>query len=226
MPGDPRQVAQTQVHRHAGTMAKQFDPYDYVIRLDAHIDGIEPAISRTLELSRDLNFAQLHEVLQAAFGWTDSHLHQFIVGGIIIGAPEYIEDHDHGPRVIEATEFRLRDLRFPFGSDGKLHIIYQYDFGDDWNHHLVLTPTQPVEGVKYPRCIAGSRSCPPEDVGGSGGYADFLEAWSDPEHESHKSNRRWVGSKFDPERFDIEATNKAITKALRACKGGYRARMN
>jgi len=206
-------------------MAKHFDPYDYVIRLEAHIVGIEPAVSRTLELSRELNFAQLHEILQAAFGWTDNHLHQFILGGVVVGAPEYIEDHDYGPRVIEATEFRLRDLRFPFGHDARLEIVYQYDFGDDWNHHLLLTPVPPVEGVKYPRCTAGSRACPPEDVGGYSGYAEFLEAWSDPEDDSHKANRRWAGSKFDPERFDLEATNKAIAKALRACKGGYKARL-
>lgn len=80
-------IVDVRVLRHAGSMAKQFDPYDYVIRLEAHIVGIEPAVSRTLELSRELNFAQLHEVLQAAFGWTDSHLHQFVLGGVVVGAP-------------------------------------------------------------------------------------------------------------------------------------------
>lgn len=206
-------------------MAKHFDPYDYVIRLEAHIVGIEPTISRTLELSRDLNFAQLHEVLQATFGWTDSHLHQFNLGGLAVGAPEYIEDSFDCPKVLEATEIRLRDLSFPYGAEPTLEITYQYDFGDNWNHQLILRPAQPEEGVKYPRCMAGSRACPPEDVGGTSGYADFLEAWHDPDHEDHKINRRWAGRKFDPEHFDLEATNKAIIRALRVCKGGYRARL-
>jgi len=213
------------MRRHQCGMAKHFDPYDFIIRLEAWMLGIEPVISRTLELPRDLNFAQLHEVLQAAFGWTDSHLHQFIVGGLVVGAPEYLEEDSYGPRVIEATEVHLRDLRFPYGRDGQLEILYLYDFGDNWQHRLILTPTPRAEGFKYPRCIAGSRACPPEDVGGDIGYEAFLEAWLDPDHEEHAENRRWAGRKFDPERFDLEAANRAIARALRSSRGGYRARL-
>jgi len=205
-------------------MPKPYDPYAYVIRVDAHIVGIEPAVVRTLELPRDINFAQLHEVLQAAFGWTDSHLHQFHVGGLTIGAPEAIEDEVYGPRVFEATEVRLKDLTFPYESDPVLTITYQYDFGDNWQHRLVLHRAIIEDGAKYPRCIAGARACPPEDVGGYGGYGDFLESWLDPEHEDHQDIRRWAGKKFDPERFDIEATNKAIAKAMRLSRGDYRQR--
>jgi len=67
-------------------MPKSYDPYAYIIRLEASIVGIEPSITRTVELPSDLNFAQLHEVLQASFGWTDSHLHKFHVGGLTVGA--------------------------------------------------------------------------------------------------------------------------------------------
>lgn len=206
-------------------MTKRFAPYDVIICLEAQILGIEPIISRTLELPRDLNLAQLHEVLQAAFGWTDRHLHQFIVGGLVIGAPEYLEEDAYGPRVIEATEVHLRDLRFPYGPDAQLEILYQYDFGDNWQHRLILSEMPPAAGVKYPRCIAGSRSCPPEDVGGEIGYEQFLEAWRDPEHEEHADNRRWAGRKFDPERFDIDDANRAIARALRLSRGGYRGRL-
>lgn len=204
--------------RHAKT------PYAYIIRLEARILGVEPAITRTLELPSDLNFAQLHEVLQAAFGWTDSHLHQFHVGGLTIGAPEAIEDTPYGPRVFEATEVQLKDLTFPYEADPTLSITYQYDFGDDWRHELVLRRAGIEDDVKYPRCVAGQRACPPEDVGGYPGYADFLEAWLDSGHEEHKAMRRWAGTKFDPERFDLDKTNKAITKAMRACRGDYQQR--
>ncbi|MBA4081079.1 MAG: hypothetical protein C0496_07435, partial [Erythrobacter sp.] len=140
------------------------------------------------------------------------------------GAPEYLEEDAYGPRVIEATEVHLRDLRFPYGPDAQLEILYQYDFGDNWQHRLILSEVPPAEGVKYPRCIAGSRSCPPEDVGGDIGYEAFLEVWRDPDHEDHADNRRWAGRKFDPERFNLEATNRAIRRALRLSRGDYRAR--
>lgn len=205
-------------------MPKSYDPYAYIIRLEASIVGVEPTIMRTVELPSDLNFAQLHEVLQASFGWTDSHLHQFHVGGLTIGAPEVIEDPDYGPRVLEATEIQLKDLTFPYEADPSLTITYQYDFGDDWQHKLVLRRAEIEDGVKYPRCIAGKRAGPPEDVGGHPGYAEFLEAWLEPAHEEHKAMRRWAGKKFDPERCDLEAINKAIAKAIRACRGDYRQR--
>jgi hypothetical protein len=201
-----------------------FDPDSFVISAEVHIIDIEPRISRTLELPVKLNFAQLHEVLQAAFGWTDSHLHQFNVGGLTIGAPEFDEDGLSDHRTFEASEVRLQDLTFPYDEDPPLSILYEYDFGDNWRHLLILRRIPRQIGVDYPRCVAGSRSGPPEDVGGCSGYADFLEAWGDPEHEEHKENRRWVGRKFDPERFDLEATNKAIGRAMRAAKGGYRFR--
>jgi hypothetical protein len=68
--------------------------------------------------------------------------------------------------VIEATDVHLRDLRFPFGRDAQLEIPCQYDFGDNWQHRLILSEVPTAEGVKYPRCVAGLRACPPEDVDG------------------------------------------------------------
>lgn len=203
-------------------MYKHSDPV--IIRLDARIEGINPAIFRILELPRGLNFAELHEVLQAAFGWTDSHLHQFILSGLTVGAPEVLEDGFGDCRIFEATEVSLGHLRFPHGADPTLTIGYEYDFGDSWQHVLTLRLAPREDGIKYPRCIDGARACPPEDVGGRSGYADFLAAWLEPNHEDHKHNRHWAGRKYDPERFDLAKTNKAITSALRAAKGDYRAR--
>ena len=205
-------------------MASPFDPDAFIISTDVHILDIEPTISRSLELPVDLNFAQLHEVLQAAFGWTDSHLHQFNVGGLIIGAPEFDEDGLSEHQTFEATEVRLRDLVFPYDEDDSLTILYEYDFGDSWRHRIVMRRIPAQEGATYPRCIAGKRSRPPEDVGGPSGYFGFLEAWHDPLHDEHKAMRRWAGRKFDPEQFDLETTNKAIAKALRVARGGYRFR--
>jgi len=120
-------------------MLNPFDPDAFIIRADTHIKDIQPRIFRSLELPVSLNFAQLHEVLQAAFGWTDSHLHQFIVGGLTVGAPEFIGDFSPDFRTLEATEIRLQDLTFPYGEeDPTLTVSYTYDFGDNWCHDLVL----------------------------------------------------------------------------------------
>jgi|TARA_B100000614_G_scaffold79317_1_gene70800 hypothetical protein len=206
-------------------MFDSFDPDRFIVRAEAHILDIEPMISRTLELPITLNLAQLHEVLQAAFGWTDSHLHQFNIGGLIYGAPEFDEDGLSDSRTFEATEVRMIDLHFPYDPREKpLTILYEYDFGDNWRHLLRLERVAREQNAKYPRCIAGKRSGPPEDVGGTSGYADFLGAWLDPDHEEHKAMRRWVGRKFHPETCNLDDINKAIAKAMRASKGGYRFR--
>jgi hypothetical protein len=207
------------------TMLDPFDPDSLIVRAEVHILDIESRISRTLELPMTLNLAQLHEVLQAAFGWTDNHLHQFNIGGLVYGAPEFDEDGLSDSRTFEATEVRMSDFQFPYDPRGSsLTILYEYDFGDNWRHLLRLEQVAREEGAKYPRCIAAARSGPPEDVGGPSGYAGFLEAWLDPDHEDHKTMRLWAGRKFQPEACNLDTINKAIAKALRASKGDYRFR--
>lgn len=162
------------------------------MRAEAHIIGIEPRISRTFELPMALNLAQLHEVLQASFGWTGSHLHQFNIGGIIYGAPEFDDDGFTANRIFEATELRMVDFVFFYDPDEQpITILYEYDFGDNWRHLLRLERLPREAGVNYPRCIAAGRLGPPEDVGGRHGYAELLEAWRDP-----------------------------VTKSIRPCAGG------
>lgn len=208
-------------------MLDPFNPDSFIVRADAHILHIEPKITRTLELPMELNLAQLHEVIQAAFGWTDRHLHQFNIGGLVYGAPEFDEDGLSGYRTYEAAKVRLSDLQFPqFPNENTLTILYQYDFGDNWIHMLRLEQAPRKENTKYPRCIAATRSGPPEDSGGPWRYGDFVEAWSDRGHEEHQDIRRWAGRKFDPKFCDLDTINKAIDRAIRLSKGNYRFRQN
>ncbi|MGC1717342.1 MAG: plasmid pRiA4b ORF-3 family protein, partial [Isosphaeraceae bacterium] len=98
-----------------------------------------------------------------------------------------------------------------FTGKKKPRIVYEYDFGDSWQHEIALEKTQePDPKVKYPRCVEGARACPPEDVGGSWGYADFLEAMADPKHPEHREMKEWIGRKFDPEKFDLKAVNREL----------------
>lgn len=95
----------------------------------------------------------------------------------------------------------------------KRRFLYEYDFGDGWEHQIVVEKTiSPTAGEKYPRCIQGKGACPPEDVGGVWGYESFLEAIQNPNHEEHDSYLEWVGGKFDPEAFDLEETNQALRR--------------
>ena len=85
--------------------------------------------------------------------------------------------------------------------------------GDNWDHTIQLEKVLPAEaGVRYPRCVAGKRACPPEDCGGPWGYADFLNAIQNPGHENHADMVEWIGGSFDPEAFDPEAVNRRLAK--------------
>ena len=182
--------------------------------------GIEPPIWRRLHIPLDVTFARLHGVLQAAFGWKDAHLHEFIVGGLSVGNPAFNEDGWSSHRTLDAESLRLRDLRI--GYDVTLSFEYVYDFGDNWRHWICVNRSFASEG-KLPECVEGARNAPPEDAGGISGYEEFLDAWRDPEHPDHNRMRRWVGRAYDPESFNLEKINKAIRLASKGLLlGGYK----
>lgn len=184
-----------------------------IAQLKIVIEGIDPPIWRRLLVPRETVLGDLHHMIQAAFGWWDYHLHEFEIGGLRYGDPELLEDgsFEDDPRVFDETGVRLYDFVLdapPF--------LDRYDFGDDWHHYIEIEKLlMREEDRKYPACIDGARSRPPEDVGGVGGYAEFLEAFHDPEHEEHKDMVRWAGRGFHPDKFDLEKTNKDVRLAVR-----------
>ena len=183
---------------------------------------IDPPIWRSLLLPPAANLAELHHVVQAAFGWLDCHLHEFIIGGLAYGAPEMAREAvtEDDARMFEATGVRLRD--FDLYHVPGVRFLYHYDFGDSWLHLVEfeqLVDRDP--SLNYPTCIGGARHRPPEDVGGTAGYGEFLEAWHDPAHAEHRAMRKWAGRRFQPEKFDLEATDKAVKAAYRKARGDY-----
>lgn len=95
-------------------------------------------------------------------------------------------------------------------------MVYEYDFGDEWIHKVTLEKiAKPIEGAAVPSCIAGARSCPPEDCGGIWGYKEFLRAMDDPSHSEHEQMLEWIGGPFDPERFDAAEVNKRLAPRKR-----------
>ena len=179
-----------------------------MIRFKITLKGIRPPIWRRIEIPANYSFWDFHVAIQDAMGWTDSHLHAFSVrnlrGGIDqIGIPD--DDSFEGdPMFLPGWKFQVSDYLFRPGTRAK----YAYDFGDGWEHDLIVEAIGPREkGVTYPRCTAGKRRCPPEDCGGIYGYADLLEIIANPEHEEHASMMEWVGGPFNPNEFDPSAVH-------------------
>jgi Plasmid pRiA4b ORF-3-like protein len=187
------------------------------VQIHVVLDDIEPPVWRRLVVSLDTTLAELHHILQAAMGWTDSHLHDFQVGGLTYGDIELLsaERDDDDARVYDANEVRMRDFSREPGTSFK----YVYDYGDNWRHTVTLEKFLGVKPVpKTAACIEGARCCPPEDVGGTSGYFEFLRVLLVPdpdEIEEQRHLKRWSGGKFDPERFDLAKTDKAVRGALR-----------
>jgi hypothetical protein len=175
-----------------------------VLRLKVTLNDVEPKVMRRIEAPADITLDRLHLTLQAALGWTNSHLFEFRVGGVGWGLPS--PDWPDGP--LDARKVTLIDVLEGAGTK-TLH--YLYDYGDGWEHTIKVERRAPPEpGVDYPRLIDASGPCPPEDVGGPWGYADLIEALADPKHERHDEAREWFGDDFDPHDFDAEPLKSRV----------------
>ncbi len=175
-------------------------------QLKVTLKGSKPPIWRRLLVRSDTPLPTLSDVLLAAMGWLNYHLHQFVVDGEYIGVP----DEDDWTQVADEADLRLDQIAPGEGS----RFVFEYDFGDSWEHQVLVEKVVPLEpGGVYPRCLAGRRACPPEDVGGIYGYEGFLDALRDPSHPEHGEYLEWVGGEFDPEAFDLDAVNAAVRVA-------------
>jgi hypothetical protein len=174
-----------------------------VYQLKITLKDIKPPIwRRVLVPDRDLEL--LHFTIQEAMGWQDCHLHEFEIDG-----QRYTDAESASEMESEIdADFTLGQLI----AKEKTKFTYNYDFGDDWRHEIVVEKILPPgEGVAFPICVDGKRACPPEDCGGPWGYMEFAEAIHDPKHERHREFLEWRGE-FDPEAFDSDAVNKELRR--------------
>jgi hypothetical protein len=163
-----------------------------------------PPIWRRVQIESGVTLDRLHHALQVVMGWTNSHLHGFRLpqpgqrGARRRSLP--IESADE-----KAT--RLGDLlRRP-----KDWCVYDYDFGDSWEHEVLLEAVVPRSSpARYPMVLAGRGACPPEDVGGLPGYYHFRKVIKDPKHPEHEDMMEWAGKDFDPAAFDVQEVNRAF----------------
>ena len=172
-----------------------------------------PPIWRRIQV-RNCTLDKLHERIQTAMGWRNCHLHQFKINGERHGDPELIDyGHEEHFECVDSTQTQISDLVPKAGE--RFQFDYEYDFGDSWHHEILYEGClESVKGVRYPICVEGERACPPEDVGGTGGYGRFLEIIADPKHEQHEDMLEWSGGRFDPEKFDAEKATKKMRRGL------------
>lgn len=159
---------------------------------------VKPLVWRRLRVPANITLPKLHRVFQAALGWTNG-LHYAEPN------PEWAEE------LAQADELRVV-LSKALGREFR-SFDYVYDYGDSW-YHLVVVEDYRLEPTADSAvlCLGGENACPPEDVGGAPGYADFLAAIADPRHEEHQNYMAWCGGSFDPGRFDREAVNVALSR--------------
>jgi hypothetical protein len=177
-----------------------------VYQIKVGLRGAKPPIWRRLQVPADVSLARLHSIIQIAFGWDDSHLHVFETPYGSFGIADADLDHRaEAPVTLEqvapAANSKLR---------------YTYDFGDDWEHEIVVEKVlDRDDAATYPRCIGGRRAAPPEDCGGIWGYTDLVESLNDPDHPEHQDRLEWLGlddaADFSPDSFDAQAVNDALS---------------
>jgi hypothetical protein len=186
-------------------------PGDEIAQLKVTLLDADPAVWRRLLVPATIRLDRLDRVIQAAMGWTNSHLHMFIHPTGHYGTP----DPDlplHDERKATLSDLAVRDGD-AFG--------YEYDLGDSWDHEVLLEKLVPAEpGGRYPVCLDGARACPPEDCGGTGGYEELIDTLADPNHPDHQDMLRWLGiekgADFDPARFDPTDANRRLDAVVLA----------
>ena len=185
------------------------DPTVVQMQLKVTLLDLRPGIWRRLVVPAKIKLPKLHDVLQCAFDWTDSHMHAFRLGAETYQelAPQEPElgPFDSGEQHDE-RKFRLCDLLHA----PKDWLIYEYDFGDSWEHEVLLEKLLPSSAGRTVSCLAGARAGPPEDCGGAPGYGHLLEVLANPRHPDREELLEWVGESHDPDAFDREALNKVL----------------
>lgn len=180
-----------------------------IARLKIQLDDMDLPVIRRIEVPLTMRLADLHLVIQIAMGWENYHLYEFRVGRAVaygIPDPDWPESN-----TLSAKTATLADLLIHLKRNKTFH--YLYDFGDDWMHTVKLEALAEADPeITYPRLLDAQGACPPEDCGGPWGYAHYLEAVADPDHEEHDDMIEWRGPGFDPSAIDEAAIRKEFTK--------------
>lgn len=166
----------------------------------------KPPIWRRVLVRSDMKLNRLHDAIQTVMPWTNSHLHQFVLGRVCYGTSDP-ELADMGGETLDERRYTVADL----APGAKKKFIYEYDFGDGWVHEVTVEKVLPPDAsFKHPACLGGANACPPDDCGGIPGYEHLLEVLADPRHPEHGEMKEWLGGEWDAAQFDVDAANQAL----------------
>ena len=168
------------------------------------LSGTKPKIWRRLIIPSDMLLSDLHKVIQTTMGWTNSHLHMFVKGKVML-EPAIDDDFMESPG-IDYTGYTIGRLLVAVNDK----IRYDYDFGDSWEHIIKLEKVLNDYDGTLPVCTDGALSCPPEDVGGMWGFEELKKAIKNPNHPEHEMYKEWIGDYYDPEHFDLDEINEML----------------
>jgi len=177
-----------------------------IARLRVQLADVEPIVLRRIEVPLTIRLDRLHLVLQAAMGWTNTHLYEIRARDVGWGMPDPGYGIGGGP--LDARKARLGEV---LEDVGVRTLTYIYDFGDCWEHSVRLERvSDAVPGVAYPRLVEAVGRCPPEDVGGPWGYRELLDALADPNHQEHAEKLEWISEDFDPREVNALIRAEAV----------------
>jgi hypothetical protein len=189
--------------------ARPARPAGDIYQLKITLRGVtDPPVWRRIAVPAGVTLDLLHDVIQQAMGWEDGHMHVFRTPRRDYGIPDSDLGHADERKVTLAGVLTRRGAK----------MRYTYDFGDDWEHDIVLEKRHPPDPAARLSCLAGQGACPPEDCGGEWGYASLKEALADPDHEEHEDLLDWLGldcaAEFDPVRFRLDDVNARLSQLI------------
>lgn len=189
---------------------------DQIARIRITLEDMKPAIWRRVELPVTNSLKTLHLAIQACMLFENCHLFQFDIGDAAYGI-RFDDDDAFMVRTRDAAHMRINKLV----ERGITSFTYTYDFGDNWRHRIEIEEiSSTIPGTNYPRFVDGERRAPPEDVGGTPGFEEFLEAMSKPRHPERKSMIEWYGRPFDPADISPDEISARMAKlAKRRAQG-------
>lgn len=184
------------------------------LKLKISLQDLPHKCQRTLLMPEDCTMLQLHFIIQGSFGWLNAHLFEFSDAKsratMRVGIPDDFDDFG-GPEKLKAHKVLLRDS-FLY-ENGAKPFWYNYDFGDDWWHKisfLKMTQKEIDAFTRIPNCMDAVGKCPPEDVGGPWGYANFLEVIKNKKHLEHKE----ISTRYGLEPGEVYAENEVVIEEI------------